>query len=36
MHAEVATSKSYMDAYVAREVNLDIVSLIATLNLQKI
>jgi hypothetical protein len=29
-HVEIVTSKSYMDAYVAKEVNLEVVNLIAT------
>jgi hypothetical protein len=35
-HAEVTTSKSYVDAYVAGEVNLEVVNLIATSESTKI
>jgi hypothetical protein len=35
-HAKVTTSKSYVDAYVAREVNVEVGSLIATSRYTKI
>jgi hypothetical protein len=35
-HAEVATSKSYVDAYIAGEVNLEVASLIVTSESTKI
>ncbi len=35
-HVEIDTSKSYMDAYVTMEVNLEVASLIATSESTKI
>ncbi len=35
-HVEVTTSKSYVDAYVVREVNVKVASLIATSKYTKI
>ncbi len=36
MNAEVATSKSYVDAYVAHEVNLEVANLIITFEFTRI